>query len=474
MATEAVPFILAGEKRNTSASYSSVTNPWDGSILGHVVLATEADANEAVVQALHGFERTRALASFERAEILSFISSRIKQQREEFAQLITAEVGKPIQWSRVEVDRAVMTFLLASEEAKRIGGETVPLDLNANTKNRMGIVCRFPLGVILCITPFNFPLNLVAHKVAPAIAAGNAFILKPPPQAPLTSLRLAEIVEASGFPKNAFSVLPCPNQVAERLVTDERITMLNFTGSPAVGWQLKTKAGKKKVLLELGGNAGVIIDKTANVDEAVKKNIIGSFVYAGQVCIKVQRIYVHETVYEVYRHKFVQAAKAVKCGDPNDPETMMGPLIDDAAAERVAQWISEAVQQGAKLLAGGGRNGRIVEPTVLENVPRTANVFCKEVFGPVVTLHKFSTIEEAVEGINDSSFGLQAGIFSNDFQNILYAFKHIDVGAVIVNDNPTFRIDNMPYGGIKDSGFGREGVRYAIEVMTEPKLLVVS
>lgn len=473
MAAEVIPFIVAGEKRNSSASYSPVTNPWDGSVVGTVALATETETNEAVTRARQGFEKTRALASFERAEILAFISGQLRQRKEEFSKLITAEVGKPIQWSRVEVDRAVMTFQLAAEEAKRVGGETLPLDLNANTKNRFGIVRRFPLGVVLCIAPFNFPLNLVAHKVAPAIAAGNAFILKPPPQAPLTSLKLGEIIESSGFPKEAFSILPCSNQVAERLVTDERINMLSFTGSPAVGWQLKTKAGKKKVLLELGGNAGVIIDRTANVDEAVKKNVIGSFVYAGQVCIKVQRIYVHEAVYSEYRQKFVHAAKAVKCGDPNDPETVMGPLIDDAAAERVAQWIAEAMTQGAKLLAGGGRKGRIIEPTVLEHVPRMANVFCKEVFGPVVTLHQFSTIEEAVAGVNDSSFGLQAGIFSNDFQKILYAYRHIDVGAVIVNDNPTFRIDNMPYGGIKDSGFGREGLRYAIEAMTEPKLLVV-
>jgi glyceraldehyde-3-phosphate dehydrogenase (NADP+) len=473
MTAEVVPFIVGGERRNSTSDVFAVRNPWDGSVVATVALATEAEANEAVVRALKGFERTKTLASFERAEILSFISDRIKQQREEFARRITSEVGKPIQWSRVEVDRAVMTFQLAAEEAKRIGGETLPLDLNANTKNRFGIVRRFPIGVVLCIAPFNFPLNLVAHKLAPAIAAGNAFILKPPPQAPLTSLKLGEIIEASGFPMEACSILPCTNQVAERLVTDERIKMLSFTGSPAVGWQLKTKAGKKKVLLELGGNAGVIIDKTANVEEAVKKNVIGSFVYAGQVCIKVQRIYVHESLYAEYRDQFVRAAKAVKCGDPNNPETVMGPLIDDAAAERVSQWIAEAVAHGAKVLAGGGRTGRVIEPTVLEEVPRTASVFCKEVFGPVVTLHRFSTMHEAVAGVNDSNFGLQAGIFSNDVQNIIYAYNHLDVGAVIVNENPTFRIDHMPYGGIKDSGFGREGLRYAIEAMTEPKLLVL-
>ena len=450
-----------------------IVNPWDNSIVGRVSLASESDANEAVEKALSGFRKTRELSSFERSEILFSICNQLKQRKEEFAQLITAEVGKPIQWSRVEVERSFGTFQLAGEEAKRIEGDSIPLDLNAATKGKFGIVRRFPIGIVLCIAPFNFPLNLVAHKAAPAIAAGNSFILKPPPQAPLTSLLLGELIEKSGFPKDAYSILPCSNAVAEKLVTDERIKMLSFTGSPHVGWQLKAKAGKKKVLLELGGNAGVIIDKTANIEEAVKKNVIGSFLFAGQVCIKVQRIYVQDVIVDSYREKFVQATRGVASGDPRNAATVMGPLIDDTSADRVSQWVGDAVNQGTKILAGGGRKGRVIEPTVLENVPRTANVFYKEIFGPVVTLHKFATIQEAVAGINDSSFGLQAAIFSNDLQNILYAYNNIDVGAVIVNDNPTFRIDSMPYGGIKDSGFGREGLRYAIGEMTEPKLLVV-
>lgn len=382
-------------------------------------------------------------------------------------------MGKPIQWSRIEVDRAALTFQLAAEEARRIGGEAIPLDLNINTRGRFGVVRRFPLGIILCITPFNYPLNLAAHKIAPAIAAGNAFILKPPPQAPLTSLKLGEVIAASGFPEEAFSVLPCSNAVAEKLVTDERIKMLSFTGSNTVGWQLKSKAGKKKVVLELGGNAGVIVDKSANLEDAVRKNALGSFLYAGQVCIKVQRIYVHDSIYPAYKEKFISAAKSLKAGDPSDPEVHVGPLIDEAAVERVSQWVSEAQKLGATVLAGGKREGNVYLPTVLENVPNTANVFCKEVFGPVVTLHKFSSIEEAVTSVNDSIFGLQAGIFTNDYDDILYAYNNINAGAVIVNDNPTFRVDNMPYGGIKDSGFGREGLKYSIEEMTEPKLLVL-
>jgi len=465
-------FIVGGESRS-STDVQAVVNPWDDSVVGTVSLASERDIDAAVEKALKGFEQTKRLSSYERSHVLSFISAKIAERREEFAQLITKEVGKPIQWSRIEVDRAVMTFQLASEEAKRIGGETIPLDLTTATKGRFGIVRRFPLGVILCIAPFNYPLNLVAHKVAPAIASGNAFILKPPPQAPLTSLKLAELIEASGYPKDAYSVLPCKNAVAERLVTDERIKMLSFTGSNTVGWQLKSKAGKKKVVLELGGNAGLIVDKSAGIEEAVKKNIVGSFLFAGQVCIKVQRIYVHEAIYQPYVEAFVSATRTIKQGDPQDPETTLGPLIDDSAAERVSQWIKEAVSEGAEILAGGRRDKRIIEPTVLQHVPRTADAFCREIFGPVVSMHKFRTIEEAVAGVNDSQFGLQAGIFSNDFDNILYAYTNIDTGAVIVNDNPTFRIDNMPYGGIKDSGFGREGLKYAIEEMTEPKLLVL-
>jgi acyl-CoA reductase-like NAD-dependent aldehyde dehydrogenase len=451
---------------------ADVVNPFDHSLVGTVYLAGEAEVERAIGRALAGFENTRALQSYERFEILSFVSRKINERKEEFADLMRAEVGKPPAAAMGEVDRAVTTFQLAAEEARRVGGEVVPLDIAAAGRGRYGVVRRFPLGIVLGISPFNFPLNLVAHKVAPAIASGNAIILKPPPQAPLTSLKLAEIVEASGYPLEAFSVLPCSNQVAERLVTDRRIKMLSFTGSPAVGWHLKTMAGKKKVLLELGGNAGVIVDASADLETAVKKNLIGSFVYAGQVCIKVQRIYVHERVFDLFREKFLEGTKSLKAGDPKEAGTMVGPVINDEALERILSWIAEAREQGATVLAGGGHVGRVIEPTVLINVARESKVFCTEVFGPVVTLHKFRSIEEAVAGINDSPFGLQAGIFSNDYRNVQYAYEHLDVGAVIVNDTPTFRVDNMPYGGIKDSGFGREGLRYAIEAMTEPKMLV--
>jgi acyl-CoA reductase-like NAD-dependent aldehyde dehydrogenase len=466
-------FYLGGEWKEGKESVD-VKSPWDESVVGRVSLACESDAEEAIKRAEQSFGETRNLSSQERFDILSNILSNVGIRKDEFSKLIAAEIGKPIRYSRVEVERAMLTLQIAAEESRRIGGEFVPIDLLASTKGRFGVARRFPIGVVLGITPFNFPLNLVVHKLAPAIAAGNSFILKPAPQAPLTSLLLAEVVESSGLPKGAFSVLPCTNSVAEKLVRDDRIRMVSFTGSPPVGWSIKSHAGKKKVVLELGGNAGVIVDRSANVKEAARQNALGAFVSGGQTCIKVQRIYVHEEIYDEYRDTLLRETGSLRSGNPTDNETVVGPLIDRAAVDRVLDWIKEAESHGAKVHCGGKCTGNVIEATILSGVQRSDRVFCNEVFGPVVTLHRFSTIEEAVQGVNDSSFGLQAGIFSNDFDNILYAFNEIETGAVIVNDNPTFRVDNMPYGGIKDSGFGREGVKYAIESMTEPKLLVVS
>jgi acyl-CoA reductase-like NAD-dependent aldehyde dehydrogenase len=466
-------FYVGGEWREGSRTVE-IKSPWDGATVGRVGLAGENDADDAVKRSLAGFEATKRLSSLERYEILSEVVASLRQQREELAALITAEIGKPISFSRIEVDRALLTTQLAAEEARRIGGEVVPMDLLSSTRDRFGVVRRFPVGVVLGITPFNFPLNLVVHKLAPAIASGNAFILKPAPQAPLTSLRLARIVERSGYPKEAMSVLPCTNEIAERLVKDDRIRMVSFTGSPAVGWKIKLNAGKKKVVLELGGNAGVIVDRSADVADTARKNALGAFAAAGQTCIKVQRIYVHEAIFEKYSEALVREAKHLAMGNPAKDETVIGPLIDGGASNRIAEWIREAESNGTEVVLGGAVKDRVFEPTILSGTSRTDKVFCSEIFGPVVTLHRFSTIEQAVDGINDSSFGLQAGIFSNDFKNILYAFNNIEAGAVIVNDNPTFRIDNMPYGGVKDSGFGREGLRYAIESMTEPRLLVVN
>jgi len=475
MSTPSSLFYVGGEWRHASDHQHTleVFNPYDGSTVGTAALACAADLQLAIERAVLGFEQLRSLQSFERYEILSSVASQLLEHKEEFAALITAEVGKPIAASRIEVDRSITTFQYAAEEARRFGGEVVPLDLTRAGQDKFGVVRRFPRGIVLAVSPFNFPLNLVAHKVAPAIASGNAVIVKPSPQGTLTSLKLAEIIASTGLPQEAFSVTPCRNDLAETLVTDSRIAMLSFTGSPAVGWSLKAKAGRKKVALELGGNAGVIIDRSANLSRAVAKNLAGSFLYSGQVCIKVQRIYVHTDLFDEYCREFVKGAGALVQGDPRRDDVFVGPVINAEARQRILSWIGEAKNMGAKVLCGGGASGNIIEPTVLKDVPRNARVFCSEVFGPVVTLHKFDALEEAVAGINDSEFGLQAGIFSNDYSSILFAYKHLDVGAVIVNDNPTFRVDNMPYGGIKSSGFGREGIRYAMEEMTEQKMLAL-
>lgn len=450
-----------------------VRNPYDATVVGEITVANQNDLEYAVKKTSEAFEKTKVLQSYERSEILNAISLGLEEKKEEFARLITAEAGKPIKFSRIEVDRAVTTFHIAAEEAQRIHGEILPLDLNAPSRDRMGLVRRFPIGVVLAISPFNFPLNLVAHKIAPAIASGNAFILKPASQTTLTSLKLAEIIEKSGYPKDAFAVLPCRGSDAETLVKDDRIKMLTFTGSPAVGWRLKEKALKKKVTLELGGNAAVIVDKSANVDLAAKKCAMGAFAYAGQVCIKVQRIYLHDEIEKEFVERFMEAVSKIQVGDPSDEKTIVGPVIDNEAADRIVTWVDEAISDGAKLLTEKKRDGRVIAPIVLDHVSPDSRVFREEIFGPVVTLHRFQTIQEAIEGVNDSVFGLQAGIFSNDLRNILYSYQKLDVGGVIVNDSSSFRDDSMPYGGIKDSGFGREGLRYAIEEMTEPKLMVI-
>jgi glyceraldehyde-3-phosphate dehydrogenase (NADP+) len=469
------PFYLAGEWRNASPHEQplEIRNPFNDNLLGTVALASTPDLRLAVERATAAFAKTKASHGYERYEFLNAISAGLREQKEEIAALIAAEVGKPLSAARLEVERSITTFQLAAEEVRRFGGEVVPLDTTRAGQDKFGVVRRFPRGVVLAITPFNFPLNLVAHKVAPALATGNTVILKPSPQGTLTSLRLASIIDSTSLPKGAFSVIPCRNEFAEQLVSDPRIAMLSFTGSPAVGWMLKSTAGRKKVVLELGGNAGVIVDRSADLSLAVSKCIAGSYVYAGQVCIKVQRIYVHDELFDEFQRRFVRAAQDLVSGDPSREDVFVGPVINKEARERILTWIDEAKSKGASLLVGGTHEGNVIHPTALVNVPRESKVFCSEVFGPVATLHRFKSFQEAIECVNDSEFGLQAGVFSNDYSNILLAYSKLDVGAVIVNDIPAFRVDNMPYGGIKSSGFGREGVRYAMEEMTEPKLLAL-
>jgi len=453
---------------------AEIRNPFTGDIVGTVFRATGNEAEAAIDAAEKSFPFTRQLPSYERADILQKTAAGIKARREEIARLITNESGKPIRFSQGEVDRSVMTFTIASEEAKRVGGELLPVDLAPTSRNRVAITRRFPKGPILGISPFNFPINLAAHKVAPALAAGNTFVLKPPSACPLTALALGEILLEAGAPPGMINVLPCSVPVAEGLARDNRFKMLTFTGSVPVGFGLKDISGKKPVTLELGGNAAAVVHDDADLDWAVPRLVTGSFAHAGQVCISVQRILVHDAVYDEFEARFVEAAKAVKAGDPTDPDTVVGPMVNLGDAERIETWIQKAVDGGAKVLAGGGRNGQVVEATVLTDVAPDMDVSCKEAFAPVVVLSRYSEFRDAVKEVNNSVYGLQAGIFTRDIARIWCAYDKLDVGGVIVNDYPTFRVDNFAYGGVKDSGIGREGVKYAIEEMTELKTLVLN
>jgi len=451
-----------------------VHDPFTGKILAEVSQGSEADAEDAIRSAAAATQPMGALPAHARFHLLQRIAGAIYDRRDEFARVMTGEAGKPITDARREVARAVQTFTIAAEEAKRIPGEVIPLDWTPGMDSHVGILRRVPIGPVLGITPFNFPLNLVAHKVAPALAAGNPIVIKPAPQTPMTALLLAEVGLEAGVPPGGLNVLPCDNRVAERLVVDPRFKLLSFTGSAAVGWMLKAKCGKKKVVLELGGNAGVIVEQDADLDFAAQRCASGGFGYAGQTCISVQRIFVHHSVVDLFTTKFLLQVARLKSGDPNDETTVVGPLIDQHAAHRVEEWIGEAVAQGARVLLGGKRMGSVVEATVLTNVTPTMKVSCQEVFGPVVTVTPYRQFDEALQAMNRSEYGLQAGVFTQDVNKVFHAFRHLEVGAVLANEIPTFRAEHMPYGGVKDSGLGREGLRVSIEEMTEPRFLVLN
>ncbi len=451
-----------------------VTSPYDRSVVAVIYEAERDDVEVAIESAVRAFAVTRRLPSYQRAVILRKVADGIIARRKEFAQTICQEAGKPIRTARIEVDRAINTFYVAAEESTRIYGEYIPLDTLESTTGRWGLLRRFPLGPVFAITPFNFPLNLVAHKVAPAIAAGCPLILKPAPQTPVSSLLLAEIVHESGWPEGAFAVMPLSNENAALLVTDDRIKLLTFTGSAPVGWQLKSKAGKKRVTLELGGNAAVIIHSDADLAHAAHRCVAGGFSYAGQTCISVQRILVHQPAFEKFTGLLLDGVSKLKLGDPMEEDTDVPPLIREQDAVRVSEWIEEALKGGARLLCGGARKGSLVEPAVLTGTSPSMRVNCAEVFGPLVTVEAYDEFSEAVRQVNDSPYGLQAGVFTRDAVHIETAFEDLEVGGVIVGDVPSFRVDQMPYGGVKDSGLGREGLRYSIEDMTERKLLVMA
>ena len=448
--------------------------PYDGTPLAQVFQGTRDHAARAIEAAVRAFGSTRRLPAFERQRVLRSIAQQITARKEEFARTLAQESGKPLKQARTEVERGIFTFTVAAEETTRIPGEYIPLDWQQFTSGRWGIVRRFPIGPIAGITPFNFPLNLVAHKVAPAIASGCPIILKPAPQTPLTAFLLAETVEQAGLPDGAFQVLPLSNEDAGILVTDDRIKLISFTGSAPVGWDIKRRAGKKKVVLELGGNAGVIVHSDADLAWAAERCVTGGFSYAGQTCISVQRILIERPAFTKFRDLLLAGVSKLKIGDPMDDTTDLGPLIRESDAIRATQWVQEAVQDGAILLCGGKRRGSVMEPTVLTGTRPDMKVNCQEIFAPVVTLEAYDDFAHALRQINESPYGLQAGVFTRDAGRIFQAFEELEVGGVIAGDVPSFRIDHMPYGGVKDSGLGREGLRYAIEDMTEPRLLVMN
>jgi acyl-CoA reductase-like NAD-dependent aldehyde dehydrogenase len=448
--------------------------PYDGTPLARVFQGTREHVEKAIQSAVRAFGSTRRLPAFERQRVLRSIAQQITSRKEEFARTLAQESGKPLKIARTEIERGIFTFTVAAEESTRIPGEYLSLDWQQFTAGRWGIVRRFPLGPIAGITPFNFPLNLVAHKVAPAIAAGCPIILKPAPQTPLTAFLLAETVEQAGLPDGAFNVLPLSNEDAGLLVSDDRIKLISFTGSAPVGWEIKRRAGKKKVVLELGGNAGVIVHGDSDIAWAAERCVTGGFSYAGQTCISVQRILVERPVHGKFVDKLLAGVNNLKIGDPLDPENDLGPLIRESDAIRATQWVQEAVQAGATLLCGGKRRGSVMEPTVLTGTRPDMKVNCQEIFAPVVTVEPYDDFLQALRLINESPYGLQAGVFTRDANRIFQAYEELEVGGVIAGDVPSFRIDHMPYGGVKDSGLGREGLRYAIEEMTEPKLLVMN
>ncbi len=452
----------------------AVRSPWSGEPVGEVCLAGAGDWDAAIAAAQKAAGVFKALSSQERQEILEKLAAGVKARQEELAQTIVAEGGKPVSYARGEMARGVLTLSLAAQEAIRIGGEVIPLDLAPPSRGRWGITRRFPLGPVLGISPFNFPFNLVAHKVGPALAAGNPIILKPPSATPLTALKLAEIYEQAGLPPGGLQVLPSPSQLTEKYVADERLKAVSFTGSAAVGWRLKGLAGKKKVILELGGNAACIVDADADLKDAAARIAIGAFAHAGQVCISVQRLLVHQDIYQAFKEIFLKAVKTrVAVGDPSREATVVGPFIDAGAAARVRQWVDEALEGGAHLLAGGPGEGNLMPPTVLEQVSRDMKVWKDEVFGPVAVMAPFADFSQALEMADDSVYGLQAGVFTRTLAHAWQAFESLEVGGVIINDVPSFRVDSMPYGGVKASGFGREGLRYAIEELTELRLLAL-
>jgi acyl-CoA reductase-like NAD-dependent aldehyde dehydrogenase len=473
MLRENYPYYLANKPVQANTDLV-VHNKYTGEPACRVALADASVIDRAIGAAVEAFQHTRKMPSYRRQAVLDHVVQRVARRHEELAEVLCIEAGKPLRDARGEVTRLIDTFRVAAEESVRIDGRYMPLDISQRAEGAVGIWRRFPIGPCSFISPFNFPLNLVAHKVAPAIAVGCPFILKPASRTPIGALILGEILAETDLPEGAFSILPCARQGADLFTTDERLKLLSFTGSPEVGWKLKARAGKKKVVLELGGNAACIVDDGVDLERAADRIVIGAFYQSGQSCISVQRILVHDRVYEHLKQLLSERVSNLKAGDPMEEDTFLGPMISLDDAKRIERWVNEAVAGGAKIICGGKRDGVFYDATLLENVEPHMKLNCAEAFGPVATMQPFVDFEEAVRIANDSIYGLQTGIFTKSIDHAWYAFDELEVGGVIINDVPSFRVDNMPYGGIKDSGLGREGVRFAIEDMTEIKLLVLN
>jgi acyl-CoA reductase-like NAD-dependent aldehyde dehydrogenase len=472
MLKDKYPFYLANKPESPNADLE-VTDKFTGKVATRVAMASASDIDRGIAAAVEATEPMRLMRPYERQAVLYHCVERFKQRADEMAMALCIEAGKPIKDSRGEVSRLIDTFRIAAEESVRIEGEIPNLEISARAKGYRGFVQRVPIGPCSFISPFNFPLNLAAHKVAPALAVGCPFVLKPASRTPIGAIVIGEILAETDLPPGAFSILPCHRDGADLFTTDDRLKLLSFTGSPDVGWDLKARAGKKPVILELGGNAACIVDEDANLEDAVARLVIGAFYQSGQSCIGVQRILVHEKIYDTLRDKLVAATKKLIAGDPKNEDTFIGPMISEGEAKRLDGWIQSAIAAGGKLLCGGKRDGAMLEATLLEGVPADQDLCTEEAFGPVAILSKFSSFDDALEQTNDSKFGLQAGIFTRDWYKIQKAWDTLEVGGVVIGDVPSWRVDNMPYGGVKDSGLGREGIRYAMEDMQEQRLLVI-
>jgi glyceraldehyde-3-phosphate dehydrogenase (NADP+) len=466
------PFLIGGEWRVTKIQ-KELYAPYDGELLANVSYAEPSDVEEAIAVATSAAIELRALPRYAIADALRVFANCVKERRDEFARSISLESAKPIAAAGNEVDRAVSTFVLASEEARRFTGETVPIDTQPYGRGRIGWTERIPRGVIFGITPFNFPLNLAVHKVAPALASRNAIIIKPSPRTPLTALMLGEAFLSTGLPKGALQIIPMDLPLLDVMFDDERVGMISFTGSADVGWKLRGRVPRKQVTLELGGNAPVIVDETANIGYSVKRSVTAAFGYSGQVCISAQRFFVHQGIAEEWTNLFVERAKSLRTGNPLDEATEMSVMIDEDAARRAESWINEAVGAGARLLCGGTRDRSLLEATVLTNVHDEMRVCSEEIFAPVATIQTFQDFDDALAQANNTKYGLQAGVFTCNMERAYKAARTLEFGGVMINDTPAFRVDNMPYGGVKLSGAGREGVRYAMEEMTETRIVVI-